>query len=173
MESFGSRLLRDVGGKLLQPGRMSTLSMLEEEARVKASWKDFDAALWLAAFGEVEDLAKFVANPVEFSEERAKLVIGFSDQIPVWVKIGRSKQVFCAREVQPRKTTADFRKIQAQSLRIEARKKIEAKFKKDMKGDMEEEQVDPELADLPALVMMIVMQKVCLPWWMMIVMQKV
>ena len=54
--------------------------------------KEFDAALWLAAFGSEEDLVKVVANPGEFMQQRSDVVIGYSDQIPVWVKIGRKKQ---------------------------------------------------------------------------------
>jgi hypothetical protein len=115
-ETFGNRLLLDLGAKLLQPSRLSALSMQEEEARVKNSWKDFDAALWVACFGSEEDLAKFVANPVEFQNCRHKLVIGFSDQIPVWVKIGRAKQVYCEREVQHRKTTKDFKALQKKAM---------------------------------------------------------
>ena len=110
-DTFGTRLVADIGAKSLQPGRLSALSMQEEEARVKNSWKDFDAALWVACFGSKEDLAKFVANPVEFQNCRQKLVLGFSDQIPVWVKIGRSKQVYCEREVKGRKTSKDFKAL--------------------------------------------------------------
>ena len=111
-ESFGNRLLDNVGGKLMQPGRMTTLSMEEEEAGVKATWKEFDAALWLAAFGEEEDLMKLVASPEEFITHREDTVIGFSDQIPVWVKIGRGKQVYCGDELKKRKNTADFKEMQ-------------------------------------------------------------
>jgi len=115
-DSFGNKLLVNLGAKLLQPGRMSALSMQEEEARVKNSWKDFDAALWVAAFGTEEDLAKYVANPIEFQSCRQQLVIGFSDQIPVWVKIGRTKQVYCEREVQDRKTSKDFQVLQKKAM---------------------------------------------------------
>ena len=56
------------GGKLMLPGRMSTLSMLEEEAGAKATWRDFAAALWLAAFGDENDSEKVLASPIEFME---------------------------------------------------------------------------------------------------------
>jgi hypothetical protein len=116
-ETFANKLLVDLGARLLQPGRLCALSMQEEEARVKNSWKDFDAALWVACFGEAEDLAKFVANPIEFQNCRQKLVIGFSDQIPVWVKIGRTKQVYCEREVQSRRTSHDFHNLQKKAMK--------------------------------------------------------
>eukprot|EP00973_Karenia_brevis_P003768 520027-Karenia_brevis.AAC.1 len=70
---------------------------------MKGTWRDHDAMLWLAAFGEVSELERWVANPVEFIQNREKVVLGFSDQIPVWVKIGRNKQVYCSPELTARK----------------------------------------------------------------------
>ncbi|CAE8743180.1 unnamed protein product [Polarella glacialis] len=107
--TFGDRLVEQIGAKVLKPGRMSTLSMDEEEARVKAGWKDFDAAMWLAAFSPEAELEKWVANPGDFMERRHECVLGFSDQIPVWIKIGRKKQVYCSKEVGKRKTTGKWK----------------------------------------------------------------
>ena len=59
---------------------------------------------------------------VQFAQGRQKLVIGCSDQIPVWVKIGRRKAVYCEREVKSRKTSADFRRIQRDNLKKEEKK---------------------------------------------------
>ena len=63
-ESFQSRLMASIGGKLMLPGRMSTLSMFEEEAGVKATWREFDAALSFAAFGDEKGFGKVVANVI-------------------------------------------------------------------------------------------------------------
>ncbi len=41
-ETFAGVLLKQMGAKLFQPKRMSLLSMEEEEARVKASWMQWD-----------------------------------------------------------------------------------------------------------------------------------
>jgi hypothetical protein len=60
--------------------------MLAEEAGVKATWREFNASLWIVAFGVEKDLEKVVAKPFELMENREKLVRGFSDQIPVWEK---------------------------------------------------------------------------------------
>ena len=109
--SYASRLLQELGAKLLQPKRMSLLSMEEEEARVKQSWMAWDAAIYAAAFADATQLQKFVAAPESFLEARHQLVIGMSDQIPVWVKIGRGKQIYSAAEVKARKTTEDFKKL--------------------------------------------------------------
>ena len=69
------------------PGRMSILPMLEEEAGVKATWQEFDAALWVAAFCQKKDLDKVVANPMEFMENTEKVVLGFPDPIPACVNM--------------------------------------------------------------------------------------
>ena len=88
-ESSATRLLAELGAKLLQLKRMSLLSMEEEEARVKQSWMAWDAAVNVAAFGTAEELKKYFAAPDSFIAARHQLVVGMSDQIPVWVKIGR------------------------------------------------------------------------------------
>ena len=142
LDTFGARLMRDIGARLMQPGRMSTLSMEEEEARVKATWKDFDVALWLAAFGSEEELQKYVSDPVKFMQCREELIIGFSDQIPVWVKIGRKKEVFCEREVKPRLDSAAFMKLQKERLKQQLLKEVEdgeVKQLEDSKAHEEEE----------------------------------
>ena len=41
-----------------------------------------DCSIWYA-----KDLEKVVANPIEIMDNREKLVVGFSDQIPAWVNI--------------------------------------------------------------------------------------
>ena len=66
-ETFADALLKQLGAKLLYPKRMSLLSMEEEEARVKASWMQWDCAMYVAAFGNHEVLSKFVADPESFA----------------------------------------------------------------------------------------------------------
>ncbi len=147
MDTFATRLMRDIGAKLLQPGRMSTLSMEEEEARVKATWRDFDVALWLAAFGSEEELEKYVSSPVKFIEDREELIIGFSDQIPVWVKIGRKKEVFCEREVKPRLDSAAFIKLQKERLKKQVLKEVEEVEVKQLEDSKAHEEKQQQLED--------------------------
>ena len=148
-ETFAGRMLQSIGGQLMQPGRMSTLSMEEEEAGVKATWKEFDAALWLAAFGDEDDLVKVVADAGQFMEQRSSAVIGFSDQIPVWVKIGRKKQVYCGDEVKKRKTTADFKELKNKRQAAIKNKEAaeEAEDKKDDDEEAEDKKEDEEEAE--------------------------
>ena len=60
-----------IGVKLMHPGRMSTLSMEEEEAGLKATWKEFDAAMRLAALGSKE-----VANPAGYMQQGQNVFLG-------------------------------------------------------------------------------------------------
>ena len=80
---------------------------------------EFDAALEVAAFGDQEQLAKFVENPVQFEQHRADCIIGWSDQIPCWLKMTRGKQVYAAseRSKKTRLKTADFQKMQDEKLK--------------------------------------------------------
>ena len=102
-ETFADRLLADCGARLLKPQRLSKLSPEEEEARILQTWSYYDAALWVAAFGEEDTLRKFVACPLEWARGREEVVLGWSDQIPVWLKLGRSMQVYASEELVPHK----------------------------------------------------------------------
>ena len=99
-ETYAGTLTAQIGAKLEKPSRMSKLTMEEEEARVKATLQQFDYMMHVAAFGSIETLKKYVSDPVHWIENRGNVVIGMSDQIPVWVKIGRTKQVHCEEELQ-------------------------------------------------------------------------
>ena len=115
-DRFAWRLLSGIGGKLMQPGRMSTLSMEEEEAGVKASWKEFDAALWLAAFGSKE-----VANPAEYICSRGRMyswVFRPNPSTYMWVNIGREKQAYCGDDVK-KMNTEDFKEMQKKKKRAD------------------------------------------------------
>ena len=118
-KSFKNRLVQDVGGKLHRPGRLTQLTLQEEEQAIMETWLEFDAALEVAAFGDEEQLAKFVQNPVQFQQHRADCIIGWSDQIPCWLKMTRGKQVYAAseRSKKARLKTADFQKMQDEKLK--------------------------------------------------------
>ena len=118
-KTLRARLVKDVGGKLHRPGRLTQLTLQQEEQAVMETWMEFDAALEVAAFGDQEQLAKFVENPVQFEQRRADCIIGWSDQIPCWLKMTRGKQVYAAseRSKKTRLKTADFQKMQDEKLK--------------------------------------------------------
>ena len=95
---------------------MSTLSMEEEEAGVKAYWKEFDAALRLAAFGSKE-----VANPAEYIRSRGRMyswVFRPNPSTYMWVNIGREKQAYCGDDVK-KMNTEDFKEMQKKKKRAD------------------------------------------------------
>jgi len=111
-ETYASSMAAQIGAKLEKPSRMSKLTMEEEEARVKATWQQFDYMLHTAAFGSIEVLKKYIADPAHWMEHRGDIVVGMSDQIPVWIKIGRDKQLYCSEELQNRCSKAALKALE-------------------------------------------------------------
>ena len=73
------RLIKWIGAKYVQAELVGAISELEAKTRCVLTWQDFDRTLWLGTC----DAADFCAN-------RQHLVVGFSDQVPLWAKaIGR------------------------------------------------------------------------------------
>ncbi len=77
---------------------------------MKLGWMLWDCRLCTAAVGDDKELEKHVYPANSWMETRAKCVLGMSDQVPTWVKIGRSKQVHCSEErrYRKRRKTADL-----------------------------------------------------------------
>ena len=65
-----NELQRHCKARFLKPQRVMNLSMAEERARAEASWQEWDFKMALAAFGSVEDLRPYVANPEDFVKAR-------------------------------------------------------------------------------------------------------
>jgi hypothetical protein len=102
-KGFSEGLVRQIDAVLLKPSVLTQLSMEAEATRVKLGWMLWDYKMWTAAFGTDKDLKPYVQPTAAFIENREKTVIGMSDQIPIWVKIGRSKQVYMGSERLRRK----------------------------------------------------------------------
>ena len=56
--------------------------------------------MWLAFCAPNEALEGVVLEPEKFMEARESLVLGYSDQVPVWVKLGPGKQLLLAEETK-------------------------------------------------------------------------
>ena len=74
--------------------------MAEEKARAEATWQEWDFKMALAAFGSVEDLRPYVANPEDFVKAREHLVLRMSDQIPIWIMLQASRQLYGEGELR-------------------------------------------------------------------------
>ena len=96
-QSFTTRLVEYCGSKL------------EERTRVQLSWQAIDFQLYLAgACLEEKLLSQVFAEPssVLSPSVREHLVVGFSDQVPLWAKAESTKMIVSSQELQGI-TTAD------------------------------------------------------------------
>ena len=112
-KTFSKRLLRWMGAKFTTAELVSTISPTEAEVRCKLTWQEFDYTLWLASLSPLEELsaAKVVVDPENFVAERKHLVVGFSDQIPLWAKSTGRKAVFAKDEVWEPHQVKDFSEV--------------------------------------------------------------
>ena len=86
--------------RLLKPQRLVDVSPAEEHSRCQLTWQAFDQLLHVAAFGTPEQLNACIALPKRVVQDRENIVLGFSDQVPVWVKVGQEKQLYYEDEVR-------------------------------------------------------------------------
>ena len=90
------------GLRYLRPMRVTKLSETQEEARLQCSVQDQRYKLWVAAFGSVEELGHYVADPEHFIAHRKRCVVGTNDQVPVWIRLGSQKQLYFIDEKHSR-----------------------------------------------------------------------
>ena len=99
-DMYIGRLAEWAGIRFGAPSRCTSMSLPQEKLGWEVSMKSYDHALWLATLGSAEDLRGHVALPQQFVEHRKDLVLAFSDQVPVWLKLGVGKQIaFAAHEL--------------------------------------------------------------------------
>ena len=121
-KTFSKRLLRWMGAKFTTAELVSTISPTEAEVRCKLTWQEFDYTLWLASLSPLEELsaAKVVVDPENLVAERKHLVVGFSDQIPLWAKSTGRKAVFAKDEVwEPHQDFSEVRLAVAEAMRTD------------------------------------------------------
>ena len=97
-EEYMSRLLSGVGAKVGRPSRFTELTAEEEEIRCKLTWQSNDRVLYIAAFGDSEELKTLVAETESWRELAPHTVLVYSDQIPFWVSLGLRKTAYARFE---------------------------------------------------------------------------
>ena len=112
-KSFTARVLKWINAKYTTTEVVSNISALESETRCKLTWQEIDHCLWLASLSTLPELsaAKVVVRPEEFIAQRPKLVLGFSDQVPLWAKTAGKKAVFSASEMHLPEHRSDFSEV--------------------------------------------------------------
>jgi len=79
-----------------RPSRYTDLTPQQEQINWEITHQGFDYAQWLAAFGSADQLKAHIADVPKFCERRQETALIFTDQVPVWIKIGNKKVVFSA-----------------------------------------------------------------------------
>ena len=74
------------------------MSLEQEGYRCEQTWKLFDKRMHLCAFGGLDELTPFCGKPEQFLADRDKLVVLQSDQVPFFVKVRPTKQLFGPEE---------------------------------------------------------------------------
>ena len=113
------------------------LSLSEEEHRTLMSWRDFDFRMFNMCFGPIEWLQMFVQNPIEFRQNLKNTVICMSDQIPFWIKITSTRQLFAEWELvakQSKKTRNPLSNLVPDLAKCTTSQRLEAPVEDDNDG---------------------------------------
>ena len=96
------RLVGWLDAKYMSTELVTNISATEAQTRTKLTWQEFDHSLWLSTCASQQVLAdsKRVSSPLQFISARPQLVIGFSDQVPLWAKATGRRAVFAQEELQ-------------------------------------------------------------------------
>ena len=113
-KTWTQRLLMWTGAKYTTSELVSNITQLESQVRCQLTWQEFDRVLWLCTLSSPEEFEKeaSVVSPQDFCKNRSQLVIGFSDQVPLWAKAPGRKAVFAEHEtLSSADTKKDFSEI--------------------------------------------------------------
>ena len=109
-KSEKAQLVKWLGAKYLTTELVANISAAETMTRCLLTWQEFDHSLWLATCSTEQSLAESlrVSKPKDFIAARPQMVIGFSDQVPLWAKSTGKRAVFSEEEVHESETVKDF-----------------------------------------------------------------
>ena len=107
------RLVSWLDAKYMATELVTNISATEAETRTKLTWQEFDHSLWLSTLASQQVLAesKRVSGPVQFISARHQLVIGFSDQVPLWAKATGRRAVFAQEELHKSDDVKEFSSV--------------------------------------------------------------
>ena len=111
--SFTEKLLKWIGAKWTTSEVVSNISTLETKVRCQLTWQEFDKTLWLASLATQAELSETqkLSDTKAFIKARPDLVVGFSDQVPLWAKASGRKAVFAEEELFDKDQTKDFSEV--------------------------------------------------------------
>ena len=112
-KTISQRLVGWLDAKYMATELVTNISATEAQTRTKLTWQEFDHSLWLStcASQQVSAESKRVSSPVQFISARPQLVIGFSDQVPLWAKATGRRAVFAQEELHKSDDVKEFSSV--------------------------------------------------------------
>lgn len=115
-----NHLVQWMGAKNLIPNLVTQISETEQQVRACLTWQQHDYQMFRIARMSNEDCQELFAQPEQAKKQKASAMMGFSDQIPLWVKKPSDREVFAGWEL---KTSAGSVKAHRQKAADEFKKK--------------------------------------------------
>ena len=82
-----------------KPNLRTRISEVEQQVRAEITWQQHDYLIWQVARKNEDTYKDVFAQPKQASQKAHQCVLGFSDQIPLWVKKPSEKGVRLLRPV--------------------------------------------------------------------------
>ena len=89
------KMLTKIGSRIGIPSRAANLTAKQEKDRCQLTWQSFDDKCYMASFGDAKELKDYVGYVKSFTQNKMDTWLCFSDEIPLWIKIGLLKTFFC------------------------------------------------------------------------------
>ena len=108
-----AQLVKWLDAKYMSTELVTNISQVEAQTRTKRTWQEFDHTLWLATCASQQSLAESnrLSSPAQFTSARSQLVIGFSDQVPLWAKAKGRRAVFAQGELHASADVKDYSSV--------------------------------------------------------------
>ena len=113
-ERRAKHLMSWMGAKVQTPNLVTQLSEVEQQVRAELTWNQFDFQTWKMSSKKDEVYHEMFAQPENAKKHVHQCVLGFSDQIPLWVKKPTSREVFAGFELR---TSAKSVSVHRQEIR--------------------------------------------------------
>ena len=92
-------MLSKIGARIGIPSRAANLTAGQEKDRCRLTWQSFDEKCYMVSFGDAGDLKDYVGDVKSFTQNKKDTWLCFSDEIPLWIKIGLLKTIFANWEL--------------------------------------------------------------------------
>ena len=100
VQKRAQRLATWLGAATRVPNLVTQITEVEAQVRAELSWQHHDWCIHKVASADQDFMSQYFARPSEITPAiRKACVLGFSDQVPLWLKHGSKKEVMASWEV--------------------------------------------------------------------------